>query len=158
MPESFTCHQCHRPQRIGRRHWTKYQPVYSEGATEGGQAVGNCVCLHVNNYWRLWLLMLRFWCVSEGVCLSAHRQWQRYSSPGHTVRHVCVTFIQVFKNKPCAACLKAKTTATEQFPRVRLGLHTVNNRVQTWCLSLWLSVCYTTIRDLLYHIKMFLMQ
>lgn len=68
----------------------------------------------------------------------------------HTVRHVCVTFIQVFKNKPCAACLKAKTAATEQFHRVHLCLHTVNNRVQTWCLSLWLSTCYTTIRDLSY--------
>lgn len=45
MPESFTCHQCHRPQRIGRRSWMKYQPVYSEGPPWAGRGVCQCVSI-----------------------------------------------------------------------------------------------------------------
>lgn len=150
MPESFTCHQCHRPQRIGRRHWTKYQPVYSEGATKGRQAVGNCICLHVNNYWRLWLLMVSFWCVSEDGCLSAHLQWvnvlfQQSNMPVWVLlRHSKTNHLQ--------PVLRPKSTATEKFHS--LCLHSGNNRVQTWvydcpcitsvhmCMRLWVYFLY----------------
>lgn len=65
MPESFTCHQCHRSQWIGRRHWTKYQPVYSEGPPWAGgeREEGERVCLHVGTYSGLWLWMQRVRCV-----------------------------------------------------------------------------------------------
>lgn len=50
MPESFTCHQCHRPQRIGSRRWTKFEPVYSVRPRWGRQGAGLpvCVCVSVS--------------------------------------------------------------------------------------------------------------
>lgn len=54
MPESFTCHQCHRPQRIGSRQWTKFEPVYSVRPWWGrSRAAGVCLCLYVGIYRRL---------------------------------------------------------------------------------------------------------
>lgn len=52
MPESFTCHQCHRPQRMGSRRWTKFEPVYSVrpwwGRQGAGLPVSVCVCVSVS--------------------------------------------------------------------------------------------------------------
>lgn len=69
MPESFTCHQCHRPQRIGRRHWTKYQPVYSEGPRWVGRGEDECVCEGVCVYMSIPTGDCDCQCKGFGVCM-----------------------------------------------------------------------------------------
>lgn len=69
MPESFTCHQCHRPQRIGRRRWTKYQPVYSEGPRWVGGWEDVCVCVRVCVYMSIPTGDCDCECKGFGVCM-----------------------------------------------------------------------------------------
>lgn len=119
MPESFTCHWCHRPQRIGHRHWAKYQPVYSEGATTGHGGERVCVSLHVDTYRRLWLCVQKalehiLWC----LFLTFNNKDMPYRS--HTFQWVSLSYS---KKKESAVCLEKMQCAPKVFQPQCINVH-----------------------------------